>query len=93
MKYSRWAPPALKGGEEEDKKAVCGDHLWLIFEVEVSRQIMGWLRAFDGEEGQQRRVFHLEGDRHGVAIFRLGCGHGIVLVVGEGPQILARDDT
>jgi hypothetical protein len=27
MKYSRWAPPALKGGEEEDKKAVCGDHL------------------------------------------------------------------
>jgi hypothetical protein len=54
---------------------------------------MGWLRAFDGEEGQQRRVFHLEGDRHGVAIFRLGCGHGIVPAVGEGPQILARDDT
>jgi hypothetical protein len=54
---------------------------------------MGWLGAMDGEEGQLRRVYHPKGDHHGVAIFRLGCGRGIILAIGEGLQILARDDT
>jgi hypothetical protein len=47
----------------------------------------------DGEEGQLWRVYHPKGDHHSVAIFRLGCGRGIILAIGEGLQILARDDT
>jgi hypothetical protein len=43
----------------------------------------------DGEEGQLRRVYHPKGDRHGVAMIRLGCGRGIVPAVSEGLQILA----